>query len=59
MIDIKRLSSAIVQFHIHINEETTPKRDPQRRLNPIMQEVVHIEIIPRGSIEIQFHRSEK
>ena len=45
MIDIKRLSSAIVQFHIHINEETTPKRDPQRRLNPIMQEAVHAEIV--------------
>jgi len=45
MTDIKGLSSAIVQHHIHLNEEGTPKRDPQRRLNPIMQEVVHAEIL--------------
>jgi len=54
MIDIKRLSSAIVQFHIHINEETTPKRDPQRRLNPIMQEVVRAEILKLLDNEIVY-----
>jgi len=26
-------------------KNATPKRDPQRRLNPIMQEVVHAEIV--------------
>jgi len=36
MTDIKGLSLAIVQHRIHLNEEATPKRDPQRRLNPIM-----------------------
>ena len=36
MTDIKGLSTAIVQHHIYLNEEVTPKRDPQRRLNPIM-----------------------
>ena len=40
MTDIKGLSSAFVQHHIHLNEEGTPKRDPQRRLNPMIQEVV-------------------
>jgi len=45
MTNIKELSQAIVQHRIHFNEEATPKRDPQRRLNPIMQEVVHAEIV--------------
>ena len=45
MTDIKGLSPAIVQHRIHLNEEATPKRDPQRRLNLIMQEVVHAEIV--------------
>ena len=43
--DIKGLSSAIVQHRIHLNEETKPKRDPQRKLNPIMQEVVQAKIV--------------
>ena len=34
MTDIK--GSTIVQHRIHLNEDATPKRDPQRRLNPIM-----------------------
>ena len=45
MTHIKGLSPTIVQHRIHPNEDVTPKRDPQRRLNPIMQEVVHAEII--------------
>ena len=45
MTDIKEISPAIVQHRIHLNEEATPKRDPQHRLNPIMQEAVHAEII--------------
>ena len=44
MTDIRGLSSTIVQHRIHLNEDATPKRDPQRRLNPIMQEAVHAEI---------------
>ena len=45
MTDIKGFSPTIVQHQIHLNEDATPKRDPQRRLNPIMQEAVHAEII--------------
>jgi len=45
MTDIKGLSPTIVQHRIQLNEDATPKRDPQRRLNPIMQEVVHAEIV--------------
>ena len=45
MTDINGLSPAKVQQRIHLNEEATPKRDPRRRLNPIMQEVVRTEIL--------------
>jgi len=37
MADIKGIISSIVQHRIHLTEEAKPKRDPQRRLNPIMQ----------------------
>jgi len=43
--DIKGLSSAIVQHRIYLNEEAKPKRDPQRKLNHIMQEAVRVEIV--------------
>jgi len=39
------LSPTIVQHRIHLNEDATPKKDPQRRLNPILQEAVHAEIV--------------
>ena len=45
MTDIKGLTPAILQHRIHLNEEATPKRDSQRRLNPIMQKTVHAEIL--------------
>jgi len=45
MTDIKGLSPTIVQHRIHLNKEATPKRDPQHSLNPIMQELVHTEIL--------------
>ena len=40
MKDIKGISPAIVQNRIHLIDEATPRRDPQRRLNPLMQEAV-------------------
>ena len=43
MTDIKGLSATIIQHLIHFNEEATLKRELQRRLNPIMQEVVRSE----------------
>ena len=45
MTDIKRLSPTIAQHRIHLNEDATPKTDPQHRLNPMMQEAVHAEIV--------------
>jgi len=55
MTDIKGLSPTIVQHHIHLNEEAAPKRDPQRRLNPIMQETVHAEIVKLLDNGIIYH----
>ena len=45
MTDLKGLSPAIVQHCIYLNEEAILKRDPQRRLKPIMQEDVHAKIM--------------
>ena len=43
--DIKGLSPSIVQHRIHLIEEAKSKRDPQRRLNPIMQEAIEVDIL--------------
>ena len=43
--DIKGISPAIVQHRVHLNDEAIAKRDPQRRLNPLMQDAVKIEIL--------------
>jgi len=40
MNDIKGISPTIVQHRIHLTDEAVPRRDPQRRLNPLMQEDV-------------------
>ena len=45
MRDIKGISLAIVQHRIHLNDETISRRDPQHRLNPLMQEAVKAEIL--------------
>jgi len=45
MQDIKGISLAIVQHRIYLIDEATPKRDPQCRLNPLMQEAVKAEIM--------------
>ena len=38
--DIKGISLAIVQHRIHLVDDAKPVREPQRRLNPTMMEVV-------------------
>ena len=45
MADIKGISPSIMQHQIHLMEYAKPKHDPQRRLNPIMQEAVRAEIL--------------
>jgi len=58
MTDIKGLSPAIIQHRIHLNEEATLKRDPQYRLNSIMQEVVRAEILKLLDNGIIYHISD-
>jgi len=43
MKDIKGISPTIMQHRIHLIDEATPRRDPQCRLNPLMQEAVKAE----------------
>jgi hypothetical protein len=45
MEDIKGISPSVVMHKIHLEEDTKPSREPQRRLNPSMQEVVRGEVI--------------
>ncbi|XP_062145315.1 uncharacterized protein LOC133852559, partial [Alnus glutinosa] len=43
--DIKGISPSVVMHKIHLEEDTKPSREPQRRLNPTMQEVIRGEVI--------------
>jgi hypothetical protein len=43
--DIKGISPSLVMHKIHLEENSKPSREPQRRLNPAMQEVVRTEVI--------------
>ena len=38
--DLKGISSTVCTHHIYLEEESKAVRQPQRRLNPHMQEVV-------------------
>jgi hypothetical protein len=43
--DIKGISPAMVMHKIHLEKNAKTSREPQRRLNPAMQEVVRAEVI--------------
>ena len=43
--DLKGISPTICTHHIYLEEESKDVRQPQRRLNPHMQEVVRIEVL--------------
>ena len=43
--DLKGINPTICTHHIYLEEESKAVRQPQRRLNPHMQEVVHIEVL--------------
>jgi hypothetical protein len=43
--DIKGICPSLVMHKIHLEEDSKPLREPQRRLNPAMQEVVRAEVI--------------
>jgi hypothetical protein len=43
--DIEGISPSLVMHKIHLEENSKPLREPQRRLNPVMQKVVRAEVI--------------
>ena len=43
--DLKGISPLVCTHHIYMEEEAKPIRQPQRRLNPHLQEVVRIEVL--------------
>ena len=43
--DIKGISPLICSHHIQLEDGAIPRRDPQRRLNPTMKEVVKTEVL--------------
>jgi hypothetical protein len=43
--DIKGISPSLVMHKIHLEENSKPLREPQRRLNPAMWEVMRTEVI--------------
>jgi hypothetical protein len=43
--DIKGISPSLVMHKIHLEENSKPSREPQRRLNPAMHEVVRVDVI--------------
>ena len=45
IIDLKGISLVVYTHHIYLEEEAKSVRQPQRRLNPHMQEVVRTEVL--------------
>ena len=43
--DLKGISAAVCTHHIYLEKEAKSVRQPQRRLNPHMQEVVRAEVL--------------
>jgi hypothetical protein len=50
--DIKGISPSLVMHKIHLEEDSKPSREPHKRLNPTMQEVVRVEVIKLSDAEI-------
>ncbi|WJZ95342.1 hypothetical protein VitviT2T_014118 [Vitis vinifera] len=45
ILDLKGISPLVCTHHIYMEEEAKPIRQPQRRLNPHLQEVVRAEVL--------------
>jgi hypothetical protein len=43
--DIKGISPSVVMHKVHLEENAKLSREPQRRLNPAMQEVMRVKVI--------------
>ncbi|RVW78194.1 Retrovirus-related Pol polyprotein from transposon 17.6 [Vitis vinifera] len=56
--DLKRINPLVCTHHIYMEEEAKPVRQPQRRLNPHMQEVVRAEVLKLLQAGIIYHISD-
>jgi hypothetical protein len=56
--DIKGISPSLVMHKIHLEENSKPSREPQKRLNPAMQEVMRAEVIKLLDVGIIYPISE-
>ena len=45
IFDLKGINSSICTHHIYLEEESKAVRQPQRRLNPHLQELVRVEVV--------------
>jgi len=43
--DIKKISPSVVMHKIYLKENAKTLREPQRRLNPVLKEVVRAEVM--------------
>ena len=52
--DIKGISPLICTHRIHLEEDVKPSRQPQRRLNPVMKEVVKKEVLTLLDVGVSY-----
>ena len=52
--DIKGISPTVCTHRIYLEEDVKPSRQPQRRLNPIMKDVVKAEILKLLEVGISY-----
>ena len=57
IFDLKGIGPTVCTHHIYIEEESKAVRQPQRRLNPHMQEVVRVEVLKFLQAGIIYHIS--
>lgn len=55
--DIKGIDPSLCTHHIYLEDDVKPARQPPRRLNPIMKEVVKAEVLKLLDVGIKHHLS--
>jgi len=58
IVDIKGISPSVVMHQIHLEENAKTSKEPQRRLNSILKEVVRAEVIKLLDACIIYHISD-
>ena len=58
ILDLKRINPLIFMHHIYLEENEKPMRQPQRRLNPLVKDVVKNEVLMLLDVDIIYHISD-